>query len=157
MMLVVGSGLGFGLLNLLSNISTVSEYDYNISVSPNSIMLNQTGPIDFEFAIENTGKKDIKFQIFTIKLCRLEKNEYKCSYLLDEYDDEILKCDNSPVSYSIKNKITLQVNKGCRFNINYLNHEPSTFFDDKDKEVQIFVYVIFEPPLENKIINLKIY
>jgi len=149
-MILVGGGI---ILSLSSK--DVSNNVLKIDVSPEKIKLNEKGDINFELNFTNIGEGDISnFNIFKIHLYRIEDG--KLVYLREilspiNYDKSNVKCKGM----FYPNQNTLITRKTCT--AEFKMHSCPKCFDDKDKQVQLLIYLDSVPPIKNQIVNLSIY
>lgn len=156
---IIASLITSGVLYLIyTRLSTdvnfkQKDYDINVTISPPDVELNSKGNIEFTFSFKNIGKKDIKdFNILEIDLFRLVKGQP--THLYDIYtvgDRDQLSCKSVYTDPNFKFvtgevctlKRTLYVCPEC--------------FNDKDKPLQVYVYIHSVPPIENKVVNISYY
>lgn len=146
-MIILGTGI-------IINLAKDSENMLEVSVSPNKIILNHEGNIDFEIKFTNTGKENLEnFDVFGIDLYRKEAENltYK-SQIVSRYDSG--RRDYS-ISCTGRSNNDLVVGKSCtvKAEMSFCQN----CFDDKDKEIYLFIYIKSSPPTENQIVNIPIY
>ncbi|MCX6742045.1 MAG: hypothetical protein NTX24_02630 [Candidatus Pacearchaeota archaeon] len=156
--------IGIIKLDSLRLTSSQKDYDIKINVSPSNIELNNKQDVKFHINFTNIGKKDIEgFNVYDIYVYRIEKGVpmYK-DYIPKSYGSQYysISCD-AGVGLIISQQGSLQVGKSCYLDVTLssLSYCPScpSYFDDKDKTVQLYFYLHSVPPIENKIFNLTIY
>ncbi|MBU3912568.1 MAG: hypothetical protein KKE50_00600 [Nanoarchaeota archaeon] len=156
--LIIATGIIGALFFLLPSIfnNAHENPELKIDVSPSKIRLNENQDINFQINFTNIGKQNLSnFGIFRIHLYRIEdgKPVYRRE-IISPYNNNRnydLVCYNSlldsPYSLFVGSKCSLKVRMmGC-----------PDCFDDKDKTVQLFIYLDSFPPVKSQIINLTIY
>ncbi|MFA6268712.1 MAG: hypothetical protein WCW13_02845 [archaeon] len=150
---VVGTFLGSVLVFNL-NLEKPA-YDYSLSINPKEVMLNKSEQIDFEVTITNIGAKDInRLVIYSVDICRFEKDGYVCPnpvYINNKY----LFCTGGNYSNQIGQPFNLGANQSCKLIATL--YSPARYFDDKDKEVRLFVNMSSVNGLPDKSIRIEIY
>ena len=145
--------LGGGLLYLLAFDNNVDS-TLEISVSPEEIMLNEKGDIDFEIKFTNTGDKNLKnFDVLKMDLYRLEAENltYKRQIIYSNNDYSI-SCTNG--GYEI-HKYNLDTGESCIVKADM--YSCPECFDDKDKKVYLLIYFDSVPPIQNRMVKIPIY
>ncbi len=148
-MLLIGRGI---ILSL--SPKDVSNNILKISVSPEKIKLNEKGDINFKVNFTNTGEQNLSgFDIFKVYLYRIGdgKRIYHRQIVIP-WDNKNYKL-NCPYHYP--NERELSVGKTCT--AEFKMYSCPECFDDKDKQVQLLIYLDSVPPIKNQIINLSIY
>lgn len=139
------AGIKFDINNLFQNEGLTKEYEVNITVSPNEVIMNQDDIASFEFKVENIGLKKIdKFKINRIILYRPVDKITRQIGTEKDYSNNLASLVDG-----------LNVGELYRFEVE-ARQCCEKFFDDKDKTVQIIVYIESLPPTEFKVIDLKI-
>ena len=148
-------GIGIGSIVWSLNIfpETTPNYAIDIAVTPNELMLNQKGDIEFEFTFTNVGLKNITdFEILYIEFYRQEGNkQQRYDQLISPFDKKspYMNCD------SRDSENNFVVGEKCKIKTEMYECIPC--FDDKDKNIMFNIHLKSNPPLENKIVNLTIY
>ena len=146
-------GVGF-LVSLFIPHNEISvDYDINVKVIPDRILMNDASDKTFKFTFLNSGKKNITdFDVYEIKLYRLEDGNFRYyRQLLGPADRKYMSCQN----YASNNR--LDVGKECTFTLEKPMFGCKECFDDKDKQVMLFFYFKSVPPIENGVVNLTVY
>ncbi len=145
--------LGGGLLYLLAFDSKVNP-SLEIEVSPEKIMLNEKGDINFEIKFTNTGDKNLKnFDVLKMDLYRLEAENltYKRQIIFSNRD-YTLSCTGGS---SWQNEGSLPIDGSCTIKTK-MSACPNCF-DDKDKKVYLLIYFDSVPPIQNRMANIPLY
>ena len=146
--------LGGGFLYLLAFGSDVKSI-LDIEVSPERIMLNEKGNINFEIKFTNIGKINLGgFDIFKIYLYRMEDKKlvYKKQIIVPwDNKDYSISCSGD----SFTETGNLPIGESCTIKTNM--YACPECFDDKDKEVYLLIYFDSVPPIENQKVEIPIY
>lgn len=142
---------------LTINHNAIKNYEVSVTVSPNKVLLNEKNDINFKFAFTNNGLKNISdISVLGLYVYRIEDGKPVFKYeLISPLNNHPIPSCNSNSWYGNDN--TLPVGKSCTIDVKMTGLAYTTFFDDKDKQVQFYIYVKSTPPIENKIVNLTIY
>jgi len=148
-MILIGGGI---ILSLSSK--EISNNVLKIDVSPGKIKLNEKRDINFKVNFTNVGGQNISgFDIFKVDLYRIEdgKRIYHRQIIIPgDNRNYKLNCH-----YFYPNERELSVGKTCT--AEFKMYACSECFDDKDKQVQLLIYLDSVPPIKNRIVNLSIY
>jgi len=153
--IIVMISLGIGVISKLPNNKSINE-NLKIDVLPEKIILNEKGDINFEIKFTNTGKINITdFNVLQMDLYRIENNRslFKRQIIAPFYNTGYTLSCTKQDWYGYQG--LLPPSESCTIKTK-MNACPECF-DDKDKQVQLFIYFKSVPPIKNEIVNIPIY